>query len=316
MSGPAVFISYSHKDEVWKDQLLGQLRVLELEGDLSVWNDRKIAAGDEWRAQIETAMENARAAVLLISADFLISKFIRGTEVPRLLQLREKEGLRIIPLIVRPCAWRRVPWLAEIQGRPKDGKALSKSRKAKVEEDLAALAEEIADLLQAARGHQGLETPGYQEKIVPEGTTPPRRPLQGSVFRQVSQGFQSLADSAGPGLLLDLGRLPIPGPTFVGRESELARPLYDRGSRLAYLIRKERSLLILDGIEPLQYPLGRPEIEGRLKALQTSPRHWRSPSAAGCGCMSATRTSNGRGSAGTRGISLRRGGMWRGHGSW
>ncbi len=81
MSGPTVFISYSHQDETWKDQLVRQLRVLEIEGDLSVWDDRKIAAGDAWRAEIAAAMEHARAAVLLISADFLTSEFIRDTEV-------------------------------------------------------------------------------------------------------------------------------------------------------------------------------------------------------------------------------------------
>ena len=49
---------------------------------------------------------------------------------------------------------------------------------------------------------------------------------------------------------------------------------------------------------------------------RTSPRPWRSPSAGRCAFTSATRTSNGRASAGTRGISPRRGGMWRGRGSW
>ena len=41
----------------------------------------------------------------------------------------------------------------------------------------------------------GVETPGYHEKIVPEGTTPPIRPLQGSVFLD-SQGFQPLVSGA------------------------------------------------------------------------------------------------------------------------
>ncbi len=91
-----VFISYSHQDEAWKDRLVRQLRVLELEGALTVWDDR-------------------------------------STEVPRLLQRRAKDGLRIIPLIVHPCAWQAVDWLAEIQCRPRDGRALSEGRKAKVE---------------------------------------------------------------------------------------------------------------------------------------------------------------------------------------
>ena len=42
MSGPRVFISYSHQDEAWKNRLVRQLRVLELEGDLEVWDDQVV----------------------------------------------------------------------------------------------------------------------------------------------------------------------------------------------------------------------------------------------------------------------------------
>ena len=42
---PKVFISYSHKDEDWKVRLQTQLAVLENQGLLSVWEDRKIAGG-------------------------------------------------------------------------------------------------------------------------------------------------------------------------------------------------------------------------------------------------------------------------------
>ncbi|HEV7787310.1 MAG TPA: hypothetical protein VGQ28_18350, partial [Thermoanaerobaculia bacterium] len=52
---------------------------------------------------------------------------------------------------------------------------------------------------------------------------------------------------------------------FFGDPDPQAGSPHDRGARLAHLIRKERSLLVLDGVEPLQYPPGRPEIEGRLK---------------------------------------------------
>jgi tetratricopeptide (TPR) repeat protein len=321
MSGPTVFISYSHLDESWKDQLVRQLGVLEMEDAYVVWDDRKIDAGDGWRTEIAAAMERARVAVLLISADFLTSKFIRGTEVPRLLQRRAEEGLRIIPLIVRPCPWQGVEWLAEIQCRPKDGRPLSKGRKATAEEDLSNLALEIRDLLR-----------------------PPSPLSRGKGGREMGEGPGVRAPSGSPHL--DLGRLPIPSPHFLGRETELARldvawespaihvltlvafggvgksalvarwldrmaadnwrgatrvldwsfysqgskdqntsaesfidhalrffgdpdpkagSLHDRGARLASLIRTERSLLVLDGVEPLQYPPGRPEIEGRLK---------------------------------------------------
>jgi hypothetical protein len=139
-----VFISYSHKDEEWKDRLVTQLSVLEVEDILHIWDDRKIQVGDKWNQKISDAMEDARIAILLISADFLISKFIRSEEVPKLLARQEQEGLRVVALIVRPCAWKLVPWLAEIQVRPKDGRPLSAGSNNQIDQDLADLVTEIS----------------------------------------------------------------------------------------------------------------------------------------------------------------------------
>ena len=125
MTTPTVFISYSHKDETWKDRLVNQFGVLQEQDLLGVWDDRRIGAGENWRQEIEQALNTARVAVLLITADFLTSQFILGHEVLRLLQRRDKEGLRIFPVIVKPCVWKRVGWLAQMQVRPKDGKELS-----------------------------------------------------------------------------------------------------------------------------------------------------------------------------------------------
>jgi tetratricopeptide (TPR) repeat protein len=52
---------------------------------------------------------------------------------------------------------------------------------------------------------------------------------------------------------------------FFGDEDPTKGSPHDRGRRLAELVRKEKTLLVLDGVEPLQYPPGRPEVEGRLK---------------------------------------------------
>ena len=149
MTEPAltVFISYAHENEAWKDRLLRHLRVLELEGDLDVWEDCEINAGDDWQRRIEAAIDRARVAVLLISADFLISDFIRGEEMPRILARRASEGLRVIPLIVHPCPWLAVDWLAAMQARPGDGRALSAGSEHQIETDLSELALEIRELL-------------------------------------------------------------------------------------------------------------------------------------------------------------------------
>jgi len=142
-----VFISYSHKDEVWKDRVASQLGVLAQEGRLDVWEDRRIDAGDDWFPEIETAIQTCHVALLLISADFLNSKFILNEEVARFLERRIKDGVRVIPLIVRPCLWQQVSWLKGIQARPKDGKPLTSMSENAAEEALAALAEELLELL-------------------------------------------------------------------------------------------------------------------------------------------------------------------------
>ena len=105
---PTVFVSFSHQDEPWKDRLVTHLGVLQRQGLLDLWDDRRIGAGADWRREIRQAMDRACVAVLLVSADFLTSEFILGEEVPRLLQRRDEEGLRVFPVIVRPCAWQRV----------------------------------------------------------------------------------------------------------------------------------------------------------------------------------------------------------------
>ncbi|HEX3556514.1 MAG TPA: AAA family ATPase [Thermoanaerobaculia bacterium] len=147
---PTVFISYSQKDAAWKDRVVGHLKVLEVEGELAVWDDQRLVAGEEWWPEIEGAMNRAAVAVLLISKDFLTSGFIRGTEVPRLLARRQTEGLRVIPVFVHPCAWEAVDWLAALQGRPGKGRTLSEGRKPQIEKHLSALALEVRDLLRQA----------------------------------------------------------------------------------------------------------------------------------------------------------------------
>ncbi len=95
-------------------------------------------------------MASCSVALLLISAKFLNSKFILGTKVPALLKRREQEGVRIIPVILKPCAWTRVGWLKSIQARPKDGKPLSGMSEHDADAAIAALAEEIAKLVRRA----------------------------------------------------------------------------------------------------------------------------------------------------------------------
>ena len=147
---PSVFLSYSHKDEVWKDRLQTHLGVLEKQGLLETWDDRRIGGGADWFEEIQEAMADASVAVLLISASFLTSKFILGEEVPRLLERRKREGLPVIPVLVRSCAWDAVEWLRGIQARPRDDRALASFRGNRLDEELTKIAREIQAIFRQA----------------------------------------------------------------------------------------------------------------------------------------------------------------------
>lgn len=52
-------------------------------------------------------------------------------------------GVCVIPVLVHPCLWKKVLWLAPLQMRPWNGKALASLRGDRIAEELVAIAEEV-----------------------------------------------------------------------------------------------------------------------------------------------------------------------------
>jgi hypothetical protein len=146
MTRPSIFISYSHEDEVEKNELLSHLGVLESAGLIQLWSDDQIGAGVEWEQEISRAIAEAKVAILLITANYLTTDFILGQEVPALLKRHQQEGLVIFPIIATACAWRTVDWLAKMKVWPKDGPVWREGG-SHVDEELAEIALEIAKIV-------------------------------------------------------------------------------------------------------------------------------------------------------------------------
>lgn len=119
-----IFISYAHKDEDYKDEFVTMFAGLQRRDVLSTWQDRMIEAGEEWFDAIHTAMRECSMAVLLISPDFIASSFIQTEELKKLFERRIKEGLLVVPIIIRPCLWRDEPVIKDLQALPRDGKPI------------------------------------------------------------------------------------------------------------------------------------------------------------------------------------------------
>lgn len=125
MSKIKIFVSYSHKDEHWKNILNASLAPLRRLENVDIWEDRQVAAGSDWLKEVESYINAADIAILLISSDFLVSDFIVEAEIPHLLKRRENEGLVVLPIIVRPCIWQSVGWLASLNVFPGNGIPIS-----------------------------------------------------------------------------------------------------------------------------------------------------------------------------------------------
>jgi tetratricopeptide (TPR) repeat protein len=317
MTKPTVFISYSHKDEGWKDRLRPHLGVLEQQDRITIWDDRQIDAGATWYDEIRQAMERAAVTVCLISPDYLASAFVVKEEIPYLLERREHGGMVLIPLLVRPCFWQACPWLKAIQMIPRDGQSVAEDFQGREDGVFVQVAGRIFEIIDepAPRG------------IVVEAA---RAVAVSEVFAEPAV---ALAEPSAPPAVVDIGRLPVTGVELFGRQKEMelldeawesdgihivslvawggvgkstlvnkwlerlatdgyrgARRVYawsfysqgsgervasadlfisealtwfgdpdpaagspwDKGQRLADLVRQERTLLLLDGLEPLQ----------------------------------------------------------------
>lgn len=119
-----LFISYSHKDETLVSNFISHISPLKNNGIISEWYDRKIETGEEFQEDIDNNLENADIVCLMISSNFLSSNACIK-EKDFALELRNRKGIRVIPLILSPCAWTIHKELSDRLAIPTDGKPIT-----------------------------------------------------------------------------------------------------------------------------------------------------------------------------------------------
>jgi hypothetical protein len=119
-----VFLSYSHTDEKLKNRLEKHLGTLKRQGVITCLHDRDIAAGKEWKDEIDTRLNTASIILLLISADFIDSDYCYSSEMARAMERHESGEARVIPIILRPVFWEKAPF-GKLQVLPKDAKPVT-----------------------------------------------------------------------------------------------------------------------------------------------------------------------------------------------
>lgn len=140
-----VFVCYSHANAPTMERLLVHLGPLHTDQLVDLWSDRRLQPGDDWRTEIEDALATASFAVLLVSADFYDSVFIRDVELPSLLAASVAGGCKVIPLAVSPSRFPSDPALSRYQAATRDGQTLAAMPLAEQEQVLADLAAVIEE---------------------------------------------------------------------------------------------------------------------------------------------------------------------------
>ncbi|MEI8640911.1 toll/interleukin-1 receptor domain-containing protein [Pseudoalteromonas sp. Hal099] len=85
-----IFISYAHKDELYKEELIEHMSGLRRAGIINEWDDRKIVAGQNWEEEISSSLTSSNIILFLISASFMNSDYCMGVEVKTALEMHER----------------------------------------------------------------------------------------------------------------------------------------------------------------------------------------------------------------------------------
>lgn len=127
---PKVFVSYAHDDTAFLRQMESTLNILKRNGVIDIWTDKEILPGQDFNKDINESLVNADIVLLLLSSSFLNSDYIWRNEMQIALK-NSKEGKAIaIPVILRPCLWKEVEGLAQLQALPmnEDGRLVPISK--------------------------------------------------------------------------------------------------------------------------------------------------------------------------------------------
>ena len=285
---PLVFVSYSHKDKKWLEELRPHFKALDRTGNIQYWDDKRIRQGDDWFDEIRTALADTRYAVLLVTKHFLDSSFVLEEEIPYLLTQKYKGKLEILPIIVEDCLWETFDWLARIHNLQVNG------------DPDAVFLECARRVLASVKSGEALHPPKQSKFDPPKKVDVHRLPETGSTmfgrneriknlyewwddpntnivalkadggvgkstlvrvwteqmaednYRQAEYVYAWSFYSQGTDKASSADQFINDALRFFGVKDPAKGSPWDRGDRLADLVQAHRTLLLLDGMEPLQ----------------------------------------------------------------
>lgn len=123
-----IFIAYVQEDERYVDKIKKILSSLKNRGYSICWYDMDVSPGAVVESENEKHLNSANIILLMISLDFLASKYGYGVQIKQAIQRHEQNLARVIPVVLRPSDIVGTPF-SKLSSLPKNGKAISEWRR-------------------------------------------------------------------------------------------------------------------------------------------------------------------------------------------
>ncbi len=149
MGDPGIFLSYHPSEEKWAQRARARLEEVVSTG---LWPLGTEMGGDRL-ARREAALRSARVAVLLVSKTFLADDDLHQIELPRLEARQREADLKVLALLLEPCARLSSAVLGELPARTLVGISPA-AAPAEVERLLELLAREVDGAFAGATQHR------------------------------------------------------------------------------------------------------------------------------------------------------------------
>ncbi len=105
-----IFYCYARKDKTLIDRLDNHLSILKHLGYITSWYDHEISPGKDWEREIITQLKAAHIILLLVSPDFMASKYCYGVEMKYALERHNAGSARVIPVLLKPVDLKNAPF--------------------------------------------------------------------------------------------------------------------------------------------------------------------------------------------------------------
>lgn len=121
-----IFISYSHNDMKYKNQLLQHLKTLELTHNIDVWHDGEILPGENIDSKILMQLTQSNIVILLVSPYFMASYYCIEKELVTAINRHNNGKCIVVPVILSETIIDDNIPFSNLLRVPEDGKPIQK----------------------------------------------------------------------------------------------------------------------------------------------------------------------------------------------